>query len=284
MRGGVAIIIAVMKPSDRTSLRSRRLASAAAACLLAASGAVADELLCEFPSAEDPRLEELRQADPADPRIDITSDQGELGRAGDASLTGNVRIRMGQRLLTADAAEIDAEKRSVSLKGIVEYLDPTLHVRGQGGDFEGQGGTFEGAEFELMDRSVRGAARSMQLRDGRILDLDGVRYTACPPGNDDWKLHAGQISIDQKTRIGTGRDVRLDFMGVPILYTPWISFPVGDQPKSGFLFPTIGSSSRTGTRSLARNVRQRSPPGSPGSGRHPLSNQASSIPGETAWI
>lgn len=248
MRGGVAIIIAAMKPSDRTSLRSRRLAPAAAACLLAASGAVADELLCEFPSAEDPRLEELRQADPADTRIDITSDQGELGRAGDASLTGNVRIRMGQRLLTADAAEIDAEKRSVSLKGIVEYLDPTLHVRGQGGNFEGQGGTFEGAEFELMDRSVRGAARSMQLRDGHILDLDGVRYTACPPGNDDWKLRAGQISIDQKTRIGTGRDVRLDFMGVPILYTPWISFPVGDEPKSGFLFPTIGSSSRTGTQ------------------------------------
>jgi len=100
-------------------------------------------LLCEFPSAEDPRLEELRQSDPDDPRIDITSDQGELGRAGDASLSGNVRIRMGQRLLTADAAEIDAEQRSVSLKGIVEYLDPTLRVRGQGGSFQGQGGTFE---------------------------------------------------------------------------------------------------------------------------------------------
>jgi len=37
-------------------------------------------------------------------------------------------------------------------------------------------------------------------------------------------------------------------MGVPILYTPWISFPVGDEPKSGLLFPTIGSSSRTGTQ------------------------------------
>jgi len=248
MQGGATIIIVAMKPSDRTSFRSRRLAPVAAACVLAASGAVADELLCEFPSAEDPRLEELRQSDPDDPRIDITSDQGELGRAGDASLSGNVRIRMGQRLLTADAAEIDAEKRSVSLKGIVEYLDPTLRVRGEGGSFQGQSGTFEGAEFELMDRSVRGAARSMQLRDGRILDLEGVRYTACPPGNDDWKLRADQISIDQQTRIGTGRDVRLDFMGVPILYTPWISFPVGDEPKSGFLFPTVGSSSRTGTQ------------------------------------
>jgi len=85
-----------MKPSDRTSLRSRRLAPVAAACLLAASAAVAEDLLCEFPSAEDPRLEELLQSDPDDPSIDITSDQGELGRAGDASLSGNVQIRMGQ--------------------------------------------------------------------------------------------------------------------------------------------------------------------------------------------
>ena len=42
--------------------------------------------------------------------------------------------------------------------------------------------------------------------------------------------------------------MRLDFLGVPILYTPWISFPVGDQPKSGLLFPAIGSGGKTGTQ------------------------------------
>jgi LPS-assembly protein len=248
MPEGAAIIIAAMKPSARTSWRLRRLLPAAVAGLLATSAALADDPLCRSSAADDPRLEELRASDPQDTRIDVTSDQGELGRAGDASLTGNVRIRTGQRLLTADAAEIDAEQRSVSLEGIVEYLDPTLRVRGRGGRFEGQGGSFEGAEFELLEREVRGAARNVQLRDGRILDLEVVRYTACPPGNDDWTLRAGKISIDQESRIGTGRDVRLDFLGVPILYTPWISFPVGDERKSGLLFPAIGSSGKTGTQ------------------------------------
>ena len=42
--------------------------------------------------------------------------------------------------------------------------------------------------------------------------------------------------------------MRIEFLGVPIFYTPWISFPVGDQPKSGLLFPTVGSGSRTGTQ------------------------------------
>jgi LPS-assembly protein len=196
----------------------------------------------------DPRLEALLRADPGDPRIDVTSDSGTLDREGAAQLKGNVTIRMGQKLLTADEAEIDAGKRSAQLRGDVEYLDPQLHVTGQGGSFQGDaGGEFEGAEFELLDRSVRGAAKDANLRQDGTIDLSGVTYTACPKGNEDWRLAAGEISIDQKTRLGTGRNVRLDFKGVPIFYTPWISFPVGDQRKSGLLFPTIGSSSRSGT-------------------------------------
>jgi LPS-assembly protein len=237
-----------MKPSDRNAPRHRRLLTALVAGSIAAHPAAADDQQCRA-APEDPRLVELRQADPADPRIDITSDSGELSRDGDANLTGNVRIRMGQRLLAADAAQIDAEERSVELQGAVEYLDPSLHVRGNGGAFKGGGeGSFEGAEFELLDRSVRGAAANIRLHDQTILDLKGVRYTACPPGNTDWELKASEIAIDQKTSIGTGRDVRLEFKGVPIVYTPWISFPVGDQRKSGLLFPTIGSSGSSGTQ------------------------------------
>jgi LPS-assembly protein len=205
---------------------------------------------CNIQAAPDPRLEVLLQADAADEQINVTSDTGEMGRNGDAILSGNVNIRMGQRLLTADAAEINAEKRSVRLQGKVEYLDPTLRVRGQGGSFQDAGiGEFKGAEFELLDRSVRAAAEDARLRaGGRVIELAGVKYTACPPGSDDWQLAAGEISIDQESRIGTGRDVRLDFLGVPIFYTPWISFPVGEQRKSGLLFPTFGNSSKSGTQ------------------------------------
>ena len=60
-------------------------------------------------------------------------------------------------------------------------------------------------------------------------------------------LRASDIDIRQRAGLGFGRGVRLDFKGVPILYTPFISFPVGNQRKSGFLFPTIGTSSRSGS-------------------------------------
>jgi LPS-assembly protein len=236
-----------MTPSVRTSPVLRRLIATLAWGLAASPASADDPTRCEAPPP-DPRLEELLQADPDDPRINITSDEGELGREGDATLTGNVQIRIGQRLLAADAAEIDANRRSVRLKGEVEFLDPTLHVRGQGGDFTEDGGNFRGAEFEIRDRGVRGSAESVQVRNQTIIDLEGVRYTACPAGREDWMLGARKISIDQETRVGTGRDVRLEFLGVPILYAPWLTFPVGDQRKSGFLFPTVSNSNKTGAQ------------------------------------
>jgi len=204
---------------------------------------------CAVEAVVDPRIEELLKADPDDPQINVTSDTGELGRAGDAELSGNVRIRMGQRLLTADQATINSEQRSVELDGDVEYLDPQMHVRGKGGSFQQGGvGAFAGAEFELTDQSVRGAATNAKVTQDGHIELEGVHYTACPPGNEDWSLNAGAIDIDQKNLIGTGHDVRVEFLGVPVFYTPWISFPVGDQRKSGLLFPVIGSGSRTGTQ------------------------------------
>ncbi|KOR29770.1 hypothetical protein TI03_01470, partial [Achromatium sp. WMS1] len=39
----------------------------------------------------------------------------------------------------------------------------------------------------------------------------------------------------------------LNIAGLPVFYTPYLSIPIDDRRKSGFLFPTIGISSRLGT-------------------------------------
>ncbi|NBU24776.1 MAG: LPS-assembly protein LptD [Gammaproteobacteria bacterium] len=71
-------------------------------------------------------------------------------------------------------------------------------------------------------------------------------FSTCPADTPDWRIRARSIDIDPKTRNGTGRDAAVEFMGVPILYLPWISFPIGSQRKSGFLFPNVGYGSRSG--------------------------------------
>jgi LPS-assembly protein len=183
----------------------------------------------------------------ADTPIEFEADTLEAKKDGAIEMKGDVVISQGDRQVKTRDATYDTKTQSIEVNSEVEYSDPQLKVTGSGAHVDPAGGaTFEGAQFELPARSARGAAsRINATRDGR-LQLDDVRYTTCPVGNEDWVLHASGIDINQQAGLGTGRGVRLAFKGIPIIYTPFISFPVGIERKSGFLFPTIGTSSNSG--------------------------------------
>ena len=179
--------------------------------------------------------------------IHVESDGASVTRSGDAALLGNVHVTQGARTLRAETATYEASTRRFKVEGDVEYEDPELRVKGSTGTWSGaEGGRFEGAEFELPARPARGSAGALGLTPQGDLELEEVRFTTCPAGNDDWLLKASSIEIDRDAQQGTGRDVRLEFLGVPLLYAPFISFPAGDRRKSGFLFPTIGTSTSNG--------------------------------------
>ena len=86
----------------------------------------------------------------------------------------------------------------------------------------------------------------MQLTPQGVLELKGVTFTTCPANDNSWQMRARDITLDTRTKIGTGRDARIEFMGVPLLYLPWVSFPLSSERKSGFLFPGIGNTSTGG--------------------------------------
>jgi LPS-assembly protein len=82
---------------------------------------------------------------------------------------------------------------------------------------------------------------------GRV-SLREVAFTTCPRNDTAWQIQARELELDTHARNGVGRGARVEFKGVPILYTPWISFPLGSERKSGFLFPSLGYSSRSGAQ------------------------------------
>lgn len=179
--------------------------------------------------------------------ITVTSAGAEVADGGAAHLKGPVTVQQGDRTLSASAATYDATDQSFDVAGNVVYKDPQLTVSGDSAQYKpGGGGRFDNANFEIPARPARGHAASIAVDADGKLELDRVDYTACPADHRDWVLHAKRIDIDQEAQQGFGRSVRLDFIGVPILYLPIISFPVGDARKSGFLFPAFGQSSRNG--------------------------------------
>ena len=230
--------------------RAPTIAILALALTSAAAAPLAAEELCgpvAAPLPEPAAAPADATAEPGSQNIEVSSDSAELDRDGDARLKGKVDIRQGQREISAEDVTYEAETRSFRVDGHVEYRDTKIRVKGERGSYDAAGGArFGGAEFEIPSRPARGTADELSVTtDGRV-SLDKVEYTTCPIGNRDWTLSASDITLDTVSRNGTGRGVRLDFKGVPILYTPFISFPLGDQRKSGFLFPDFSYSNRSG--------------------------------------
>ncbi len=182
-----------------------------------------------------------------DHRIRIESDAASFNAAGLAVLTGHVQAHQDARSVAADSVTYDEKTGKLVVKGAVDFEDPKLGVRSDTGVYDALGGAdFNEANFRIFDRNGRGFAKEMAIHPDGKVDLTQVRYTSCPVGNQDWMLQASSISLDTDQQEGTARGVVMRFKDVPIFYTPYISFPVGDERKSGVLFPSFGHSGNNG--------------------------------------
>jgi LPS-assembly protein len=209
------------------------------------SRAANDPLLCPAPAAlveaDTPIIATKNNA------IEISSDEAELGVDGNAELSGNVIVRQGQREIRANDLQYSASDSALDIKGALQYRDPALMVKGTQGRYSAaQGGNFSSAEFQLRERGARGTAESLQLTPNGVINLETVKFTTCPASDEAWRIRSSHISLDPEKQLGTGRGTRLDFKGIPLAYLPWFSFPLSNARKSGFLFPSIGHSNRSG--------------------------------------
>jgi LPS-assembly protein len=182
-----------------------------------------------------------------DHRIHIDSDDALLGLDGIAIFNGRVTVHQDERSVAADSVTYNNKTGKVSVKGSVDFEDPKLRIRSDTGSYETDGtASFDQANFQLLDRNGRGFAKDIDARPDGTVILSQVRYTSCPIGNDDWMLNATSIDLDTKGEEGVARSVVMRFKDVPIFYTPYISFPLGDERKSGLLFPSFGHSGSNG--------------------------------------
>jgi LPS-assembly protein len=158
-----------------------------------------------------------------------------------------VIFRQGDKVIRADRVEYDAPNQRLKLQGGVVFTDPTLIVRGNSGTYSSVlGATFQGTQFELPERNARGAAENMSVDANGTITLENVSFSTCPATDVAWQMESKRIVLDTKAKNGTGRGTKVEFKDVPIIYLPWMTFPIGPQRKTGFLFPNFGASSRSG--------------------------------------
>jgi len=106
------------------------------------------------------------------------------------------------------------------------------------------------ASIDPKFNSSRGDAEAILFEGQDKKRLLGARYTTCEAGVDDWYIKAKEISLDDYTQSGSAKGAYVEFKGVPLLYSPWLTFSFNNERKSGFLAPSVGTTSRSGFETL----------------------------------
>lgn len=189
-----------------------------------------------------------RLAQNPDPALRAWADRAALTRQGVSVLSGNVRVRQLDRLLMTDELFYDADTDIARSPGPTYFQTPQIGVHGDHAwvNVNTLRGEVDDAQFTMPQSGGRGSADNMQLEGKHQTRLNGATYTTCPPGHTDWLLSASRVDLDQDKDEGTARNVTLRFKGIPFLYSPWLSFPISGNRKSGFLAPTVGISGNAG--------------------------------------
>lgn len=176
-------------------------------------------------------------------------------------------IAEGQAEIVRDDLKLTADR--LSYNELTDEINVEGNVRLQNGDdvitsergrlvvFE-QTGEFVAPEYAFALKSVsketgvertiigRGSASMVRFEGENQYVVENATWTTCKPESSDWYIKAGSIDLDYDSQVGVAKSSSLVFKGVPLLYWPSMSFPLGDQRKSGFLIPTIAASEKTG--------------------------------------
>ncbi|HUX89262.1 MAG TPA: LPS-assembly protein LptD [Gallionellaceae bacterium] len=178
----------------------------------------------------------------------ITADSVEAKQGETLEATGNAELRKDDQFIRADHLLFLQESNELFADGAVRVEQKGTSLTGPSLklDLDDHTGEMTQPSFTFSDANVRGDAETMHIEGKQKYSFDKASYTSCPAGNDDWLLKMSDLELDRNTQVGTAYNARVEFKGVPILYTPWMNFPLNDQRRSGLLGPVLGSTSKGG--------------------------------------
>ncbi|HWG77196.1 MAG TPA: LPS assembly protein LptD [Steroidobacteraceae bacterium] len=191
------------------------------------------------------RLRGNRTLHPQGP-IDYAADAFKADQQGLVTLSGHADVRMQDREIQADRITYDRNTNDFNISGKVRFSDSMVQLQGDSGHYGDTGGQFSRAQFQFVGTPGHGSAEDMTLSPTDVVTVRNIFFTKCPRDRTDWDIRAHQLQLDTAANVGVARGAIVDFRGVPIFYLPYLSFPLTDARRSGFLFPTLGSSGRDG--------------------------------------
>ncbi len=161
---------------------------------------------------------------------------------------GEVQMRQNGQVISADYVLYGQESKALLAEGNVRIDQGDASISGPAltMNLDTNTGDMTQPEFLLSENNARGAAGTMHMAGSKNYSFISATYTTCPIGKDDWLLKMSRLDIDRNTQVGVAYNARVEFKGVPLLYTPWMDFALDNSRRSGFMGPVFGSTNSGG--------------------------------------
>mgnify|MGYP000721460590 FL=1 len=178
--------------------------------------------------------------------IEAGSIQAELG--GRVDIQEKIKVTLGLSTITAEEASYDETAGVLQIPKSVVFENPDLIIFGESAKLLTKEKTtiIDGADYQILSIPARGTARQIRVENGANIELDEVTYSTCTSVDNSWELSAKKIVINNQSGEGKARNLVLRLKDIPIIYLPYLSFPINDQRKTGLLVPNLGRSSKRG--------------------------------------
>jgi len=161
---------------------------------------------------------------------------------------GQVEITRGPSTIDADTAEYHVVEDLVMANGKVRmlrnkncYSGDTLQMQMDTGE-----GYLSNPVYQLEMNNAHGFAKRMNFVDEEQSILEQGIYTTCAGIKPDWYLKSSRLNLDMGRDEGVVLGGVVYFKEVPILASPWLSFPISAGRRSGVLPPIYSSTTAGG--------------------------------------
>ncbi|MEI8207850.1 MAG: LPS assembly protein LptD [Methylococcales bacterium] len=182
--------------------------------------------------------------------LEVKSNYAEMYDNEIGDYSGNVKMSRADQQSVSEKANYNSISQILDLHGDVYYREDelALHTNTAMINLATDQAKLRDTQFIAATAPLRGRATLFNRKSKTLSEYKDVAYTSCRPGNQDWVIHSGDMTMDKVTGQGIVKNAWMEFKGTPVLYTPYLAFPIDNRRLSGFLMPSFGNTKYSGFR------------------------------------
>ncbi|EIR1600462.1 LPS assembly protein LptD [Vibrio cholerae] len=207
-----------------------------------------DDNRAQLPNGEQCLVNQPEPTNPGQQPINVEADKLEAINGQKATYSGNVVVVQGKKRIAADNVTLHQQENVVVAEGNVQFSDGEIktHSTKATNHLNTDEMTLENTRYQFLCEPGRGEAVYVSKTGKAVYEIEDGSITSCPDGDNAWRMRASSIDVDQNEEIATFYNPRLEVQNVPVFYLPYLTVPIGDTRKTGFLYPTASYGSRNG--------------------------------------